>query len=95
MTGTLNEDGSITTKDGKTYKDVYKNYDGTYVTKEKFQEPDPHKPSKPKEPEPEAPKLDENIKKGVSAAIWNGGYGWGYDPDRAKRLKEVFGENDI
>lgn len=95
VTGTLNEDGSITTKDGKTYKDVYKNYDGTYVTKEKFQEPDPPKPSKPEEPEPEAPKLDENTKKGVSAAIWNGGYGWGYDPDRAKRLKEVFGENDI
>ena len=95
VTGTLNEDGSITTKDGKTYKDVYKNYDGTYVTKEKFQEPDPPKPSKPKEPEPEAPKLDENIKKGVSAAIWNGNYGWGNDPYRSERLKEVFGENDI
>lgn len=95
VTGTLNEDGSITTKDGKTYKDVYKNYDGTYVTKEKFQEPDPPKPSKPKEPEPEAPKLDTNTKRGVSAAIWNGNYGWGNDPYRSERLKEVFGENDI
>jgi hypothetical protein len=39
--------------------------------------------------------LTTEIKKGVSAAIWNGGYGWGQGSDREKRLKEVFGENDI
>lgn len=39
--------------------------------------------------------LTDNIKRGVSAAIWNGGYGWGYDSTRSARLKEVFGTNDI
>ena len=97
VTGTLNDDGSITTSDGNTYKDVYRNYDGTYKTTENYQTPQPPRQEPPKEetPVPEAPKLTEDIKKGVSAAIWNGGYGWGYDPEREERLKEVFGENDI
>lgn len=38
--------------------------------------------------------LDEQTKKKVAAAIWRGGLGWGVDPDRAKRLKEVFGANN-
>ena len=97
VTGTLNEDGSITTSDGNTYKDVYRSYDGTYKTTENYQTPEPPKQEPPKEETlvTEAPKLTEDIKKGVSAAIWNGGYGWGYDPEREERLKEVFGENDI
>ena len=97
VTGTLNDDGSVTTSDGKTYKNVYRTYDGTYKTTENYQTPEPPKQEPPKEetPVPEAPKLTEDIKKGVSAAIWNGGYGWGYDPEREERLKEVFGENDI
>lgn len=53
-------------------------------------------PSTPEpEPAPKTPTLDETTKRGVSAAIWNGGMGWGNNPDRAKRLKECFGENDI
>ena len=97
VTGTLNDDGSVTTSDGKTYKNVYRSYDGTYKTTENYQTPEPPKQEPPKEETPvtEAPKLTEDIKKGVSAAIWNGGYGWGYDPEREERLKEVFGENDI
>ena len=35
-----------------------------------------------------------NDKKGVSAAIWNGGYGWGTGSTRTQRLKEVFGANN-
>jgi hypothetical protein len=35
-----------------------------------------------------------NEKKGVSAAIWDGGYGWGTGETRRKRLKEVFGANN-
>lgn len=38
--------------------------------------------------------LDEQTKKKVAAAIWRGGLGWGVNPDRAKRLKEVFGANN-
>jgi hypothetical protein len=41
------------------------------------------------------PTLTANIKKGVSAAIWSGGYGWGTGSTRTARLKEVFGTNDI
>jgi len=40
------------------------------------------------------PKLDDATKRKVAAAIWNGGYGWGHNPDRAKRLTEVFGANN-
>ena len=43
----------------------------------------------------QAPKLTTEIKKGVAAAIWNGGYGWGGGKTRESRLKEVFGDNDI
>ncbi len=38
--------------------------------------------------------LDDLTKKKVAAAIWRGGLGWGVNPDRAKRLKEVFGEGN-
>ena len=40
------------------------------------------------------PKLDNDTKRKVAAAIWNGGYGWGKNPERAKRLTEVFGSNN-
>lgn len=40
------------------------------------------------------PKLDDATKRKVAAAIWNGGYGWGKNPERAKRLTEVFGSNN-
>ena len=38
--------------------------------------------------------VDEETKKHVAAAIWNGNYGWGQNPERAKRLLEVFGANN-
>ena len=49
------------------------------------------------QPEVEKPVLDENTKRGVSAAIWRGSStsGWGQGSTRSARLKEVFGENDI
>lgn len=37
------------------------------------------------------PSLTDSIRRGVAAAIWNGNYGWGVDPDRANKLNEVFG----
>lgn len=40
------------------------------------------------------PKLDDDTKRKVAAAIWNGGYGWGHNPERAARLTEVFGADN-
>ena len=51
------------------------------------------KPAPAPAPAPKAT-LTEDIKKHVAAAIWNGNYGWGTDPDRAKKLTEVFGANN-
>jgi hypothetical protein len=36
--GTVGKDGSVTAEDGAVYKDVYRNYDGTYLTDETTQE---------------------------------------------------------
>ena len=50
----------------------------------------------PEEPEFQKPELTDGIKRGVSAAIHRGGLGWGNDPGRAEKLKEVFGaDNNI
>ena len=99
--GTVDKNGSVTTKDDKVYKNVYQGYDGKFYTsenpesKEKPEEV-PKKESSILQPEQsQKVELTTEIKKGVSAAIWNGGYGWGQGSDREKRLKEVFGENDI
>ena len=39
-------------------------------------------------------KLTDSIKHGVAAAIWNGNMGWGSDPERERKLTEVFGPNN-
>ena len=91
--GTVQADGTIKDKDGNVYSGVTRDWLGNYSTTENYAEGAPVQP-----PEPEAPKKPElttNDKKGVSAAIWNGGYGWGSGETRTKRLKEVFGDNDI
>lgn len=38
--------------------------------------------------------LDDATKRKIAAAIWAGNYGWGNDPDRSKRLAEVFGSDN-
>lgn len=57
----------------------------------------------PKNNEPDIPSVvsnsietvvDDAVKRKIAAAIWRGGYGWGSGKDRAKRLAEVFGENN-
>lgn len=45
-------------------------------------------------PKPVTVTLDNATRRGVAAAIVNGTMGWGYDPDRAKKLEEVFGKNN-
>ena len=40
------------------------------------------------------PKLTDDIKRNVAAAIWNGTMGWGLGADRTKKLTEVFGSNN-
>ena len=102
LTGKVNSKGQVVV-DGQVYEGVYRNFDGNYVTDENYKkpkkEPSSDKPTTPApEPEtekPKKPKLTDKIKRGVSAAIWNGNYGWGSGDTRKKRLKEVFGENDI
>ena len=44
----------------------------------------------PEDPPNNPPKTgySDITKRGVALAIWNGGYGWGHDPDRTNRLKE-------
>lgn len=95
--GTLDAAGNITTDTGEVYEDVYRTYNGAYVTSENFITPKPEEPESAPEPEvkPEPPKLTDSIKRGVSAAIWNGNYGWGAGGTRTSRLSEVFGSNDI
>lgn len=50
--------------------------------------------AKEQEKTAETPKLTDEVKKKVAAAIWNGGYGWGNGADRINRLTEVFGANN-
>ena len=95
VTGTLDDKGNVTTESGEKYEGVYRTYNGTFVTDENYITPEPPKPVEPPAEDTKIPKLDTNTKRGVSAAIWNGNYGWGNDPYRSGRLKEVFGENDI
>ena len=40
LSGTIDKDGNITA-DGKTYKNIYRNYDGTYVTREEYEKIEP------------------------------------------------------
>ena len=42
LSGTIDKDGNITA-DGKTYKNIYRNYDGTYVTREEYEKIEPKK----------------------------------------------------
>ena len=63
--------------------------------KDEPKDPPEEKPKeKPKDPPKEEPKEEpktgysDTTKRGVALAIWNGGHGWGNDPDRSKRLKE-------
>ena len=97
ISGTLDEAGNVITDSGEKYEGVYRTYNGAFVTQENYVKPEPPKPVEPTpEPEkPKAPELTTDIKRGVSAAIWNGNYGWGVGGTRSNRLAEVFGANDI
>lgn len=73
------------------------NYTGYVVPEQpKPPEPDPTTPppTDPAPSQPSAPRLTDDIKKKVAAAIWNGGYGWGTGSTRTSRLTEVFGANN-
>ena len=54
----------------------------------------PTKPNKPQKPQKPANRFNDDIKRGIAAAIWVYGgskSGWGNDPDRKKRLTAKFG----
>ena len=106
---TLGNGTKLTYKDGKwtdgknTYSDVgYDVQSGQFVgTNNKDYKP--AQPSgggkagtgggQPAKQEPTQAEVTDAIKRGVSAAVWNGNQGW--DPDRSKKLKEVFGNGSV
>ena len=106
---TLGNGTKLTYKDGKwtdgknTYSDVgYDVQSGQFVgTNNKDYKP--AQPSgggkagtgsaQPAKQEPTQAEVTDAIKRGVSAAVWNGNQGW--DPDRSKKLKEVFGSGSV
>ena len=92
--------GTWTDDKGNSYKDINYNVEkGVYelINPIKKEESGSGNEGGTSTPEIEKPVLDENTKRGVSAAIWRGSStsGWGQGSTRAARLKEVFGENDI
>ena len=91
LTGTVNDDGSVTANDGKTYNDVYQNYNGAYMTQETKGNPSERPGQIIESTQPEPPKVTESVKRGVAAAILNGNQGWGIDPGRTSKLTEIFG----
>ena len=56
LSGKVDKDGNVTV-DGYTYKDIYQNWDGSYLTKEKYQV---SKTEKPKQQTDEKPKQQTN-----------------------------------
>lgn len=90
------------THDGQSYNGIdvgnYTGYTPPAAPTPPQAPPAPTEPAPPAETppatEPEAPKLTDEIKKKVAAAIWNGGYGWGTGSTRTNRLTEVFGSGN-
>lgn len=90
-------------KKGNTYEDIaYNSQTQTYEPGSIIKTPEPDDSGSqddtttPEEPEFQKPELTDGIKRGVAAAIHRGGLGWGNDPGRAEKLKEVFGaDNNI
>ena len=100
LTGTVDENGNVVASDGKTYTNVYQGADGKYYARDNIEPVEEPKvenppPAKTETTNDKKSEITTNDKKGVSAAIWQGGYGWGTGSTRSRRLKEVFGENDI
>jgi hypothetical protein len=95
QTATYNKKTGKWENSSYTYEGVsYDAEKGTFVYDKAIAKTQP-KPTTTSTPKPAAtPKLTSTIKKGVAAAIWNGGYGWGTGDTRTKRLKEVFGSNN-
>ena len=93
--GTMQSDGSVKDKSGNTYSGVFLGADGKY-----HQYADGKITAKPKDKPTTSTtttttssskgiKITDSVKKYVSDSIW-GGY-WGNNPERKKRLTEVFG----
>lgn len=96
--GIINKDGSVTANDA-IFRNVKRDQYGNYSTTESYDDAkrkaQSHNWQEQKTPANNTPVLTEDIKRGVSAAIWNGNYGWGDGDTRSANLREVFGENDI
>lgn len=64
---------------------------------EEASKPKPSTPTTPQQPQQNKPTFNEDIKRGVAAAIWIYGgkkSGWGNDPERKQRLTAKFGASN-
>ena len=64
---------------------------------EEASKPKPTTPTTPQQPQQNKPTFNEDIKRGVAAAIWIYGgkkSGWGNDPERKQRLTAKFGASN-
>ena len=99
LKGTVNEDGSVTTSDGKTYNNVYQGYDGKYYAGENIEqvkEPTiegPEQGGTEQQPAQNSKYTEDNII-GIAEAVWLKGSdasGWGAGEIRKSRVDQKIG----
>jgi hypothetical protein len=83
ITGKVDEKGNVTV-DGKTYTDVYRGFDGGWVTNESYENLNTSQPTTPSEPTPPAQDQPKEVKVGsrinaAGATIYTDSYGSGGD----------------
>ena len=99
LKGTVNEDGSVTASDGKTYNNVYQEYDGKYYAGENIEqvkEPTvegPEQGETEQQPVQNSKYTEDNII-GIAEAVWLKGSdasGWGAGEIRKSRVDQKIG----
>ena len=99
LKGTVNEDGSVTASDGKTYNNVYQGYDGKYYAGENIEqvkEPTvegPEQGGAEQQPVQNSKYTEDNII-GIAEAVWLKGSdasGWGAGEIRKSRVDQKIG----
>jgi hypothetical protein len=83
ITGKVDEKGNVTV-DGKTYTDVYRGFDGGWVTNESYENLGTSQPTTPSEPTPPVQEQPKEVKVGsrinaAGATIYTDSYGSGGD----------------
>lgn len=100
LTGVVDKNGNIVTDEGVFKADTLSMDMEGNITSSMAIAPPPPPPAQPAKAPPKEEKKEtkptpgENEKRGVSAAIWNGTYGWGSGSTRRKNLAKIFGEGN-